>query len=137
MQPSSDHPKARVLLVDDNEALARTTRRVLRGLGYHVEVAINGALAWAHLLASRALPCIVVSDFHMPEMTGGELIRRLRADVRLAGIPVLVTTGGEPNELPDDVPVLRKPYSCSQLAELISRHVDAHHARGDCACMRT
>jgi DNA-binding response OmpR family regulator len=46
-------------------------------------------------LATGAPPSLVVLDLEMPRLDGREVLRRLRADVRTAGLPVIVLTGAE------------------------------------------
>jgi len=87
-----------VLVVDDS----LTTRELLRGLletaGYTVVVARHGREAWDTLQSTRSLD-LVVSDVNMPEMDGYELTKRIKADARLSGTPVvLVTSLAKPEE---------------------------------------
>jgi CheY-like chemotaxis protein len=70
----------KVLLVDDNKAMRVMVRRALlqTGLqGLHVEEAENGSDALEKL--ALQLPDLILSDWSMPEMTGIELLRELRA----------------------------------------------------------
>ncbi len=69
-----------VLLVDDNKAMRVMVRRALLETGVqglHVEEAENGSDALAKL--ALQLPDLILSDWSMPEMTGIELLRELRA----------------------------------------------------------
>jgi two-component system response regulator MprA len=79
---------ARVIVVDDDEALRNAVRRALRLDGYDVDTAVDGADALAHLERLRA--DVVVLDVLMPVLDGVSLCRRLRA----AGdrTPVLMLT---------------------------------------------
>jgi CheY-like chemotaxis protein len=70
-----------VLLVDDEPDT---------NAGYTVRVAPNGAVALDQLRVARAH--LVITDWMMPIMNGGELCRALRADPALRDIPVLVFT---------------------------------------------
>ena len=67
---------ARIVVVDDDEALRGAVRRALRLEGYDVEVAGDGAEALAHLAALRA--DLVVLDVLMPVVDGVTACRRLR-----------------------------------------------------------
>lgn len=72
--------KMNVLVVDDNKAARLLVLRTLRqtGLaGLQVEEAENGSDALAKLAHSQ--PDVILSDWSMPEMTGIELLRELRA----------------------------------------------------------
>jgi two-component system response regulator MprA len=67
---------ARIVVVDDDEALRSAVRRALRLEGYEVEVARDGADALAHLAGLRA--DLVVLDVLMPVLDGVTVCRRLR-----------------------------------------------------------
>jgi two-component system response regulator MprA len=67
---------ARIVVVDDDEALRSAVRRALRLEGYDVEVAADGAEALAHLAGLRA--DLVVLDVLMPVLDGVTVCRRLR-----------------------------------------------------------
>ncbi len=75
-----------ILVVDDNEAVRYLTRRILQREGYGVVEAATGSEALAQ--AAR-LPGMVVLDVNLPDFSGFEVCRRLRADPRTAHIPVL------------------------------------------------
>jgi len=75
----------RVLLVDDDQALVRALSINLKARGYHVDVALTGALALA--LASNRRPDVVVLDLGLPDLDGIEVLRGLRGWTR---VPVLV-----------------------------------------------
>ena len=80
----------RLLVVEDNPAEARLIGFVLEQAGYDVTVASNGRTAWDFLNCEQF--DLLVSDFTMPGMTGGELCARMRRDPRLAEIPVILLT---------------------------------------------
>ncbi len=81
---------ARVLLVEDNE-LNRDmlTRRLVRR-GYEVEVATDGTAGLR--MAESCSPDLILLDLSLPEMDGFEVLRRLRRDYRMSGIPVIALT---------------------------------------------
>lgn len=67
----------KVLVADDDPVSRRLLQSYLQKWGYEVAVAANGADAW-RLFEREDFP-VVVSDWMMPEVDGGELIRRIRA----------------------------------------------------------
>lgn len=67
--------KARVLFVDDEERIVTALRSIFR-VNYHVFTATNGAEALEFV--QKFQPHVVVSDQRMPEMTGVELLRRVK-----------------------------------------------------------
>ena len=76
----------RVLVVDDTEGNRYATARILRGAGFEVSEASTGHEA---LDAMRTLPDVLVLDVNLPDMTGFEVVERLRADATGATVPVL------------------------------------------------
>ncbi|MDH5667062.1 MAG: response regulator, partial [Nitrospira sp.] len=75
----------RILVVDDNAAAREITAEMLRRFSIEVRVASSGAEALA-ILKQTALGTpfdVVVMDWSMPGMNGGETIRRIRADISL------------------------------------------------------
>lgn len=70
----------RVLIADDSRVMRQIVIRTLRQAGYDWDVreAADGAQALAAIRADE--PDVVLSDWNMPEMTGIELLRALRAE---------------------------------------------------------
>lgn len=78
----------RVLIVDDDPVTRRFVRSLLSEQGYLVDVAEDGEQAIA--LATARRPDLIVSDLVMPYRDGFSVIATLRADARLAAIPVVI-----------------------------------------------
>jgi two-component system, cell cycle response regulator len=81
---------SRVLVVDDSEVTRAILARTLRGAGFEVLEARDGAEG--ALTALRERPSVVVTDLEMPTMDGFPLLRLLKADPLCAHIPVLILT---------------------------------------------
>ena len=102
-----------VLVVDDEEVVARTVERALQG-EYQVHVAYNGADALK--IARRISPSLIILDIIMPGMDGLETCRELRSDPLLKSVPILFLTGkGRPEERVEGLEAgaddcLSKPY---------------------------
>jgi two-component system, chemotaxis family, sensor histidine kinase and response regulator WspE len=82
--------RKRVLVVDDSITVREVQRQILRGRGYDVEVAVDGADGWNKVRAGRF--DLVVSDVDMPRMTGLEFVRRVRDDAKLRDLPVVIVS---------------------------------------------
>lgn len=82
----------KVLLVEDDDAVAHTTTRTLRRAGYDVVRAADAMEAIA--TARREAPDVVVLDLGLPAGGGGVVLRRLRALAVTSLTPVVVVTGG-------------------------------------------
>ena len=81
-----------ILIVDDDAVSVRLIATILTRNGYAAAAASSAAeaLAWLDLAPGVGL---VITDQHMPGMTGLELTSALRADPRFANLPVILCTG--------------------------------------------
>jgi CheY-like chemotaxis protein len=91
-----------VMLVEDDEDHVFLIRRALRDLpdvSVQLDVARSGEQALELLgraaLAAAPLPDLVLLDLRMPGMDGFEVLRRVRGDDRLRGLPVVALTSSE------------------------------------------
>lgn len=81
----------KILTVDDFSTMRRIIRNILRQLGYsNIAEADDGAAALDTL--QRQDIDFVISDWNMPNMSGLELLKAIRADSRLKDTPVLLVT---------------------------------------------
>ncbi len=113
-------PGARILLVEDDPRVRTATVGALEDLDYEPVACAGGAEAIA-LFAGQEFD-LVISDVIMPEMTGPELIRHLKANYE-RDFAVLFVTGyvgeGESDEL-RGYELLRKPFTVGALASAVS-----------------
>jgi PAS domain S-box-containing protein len=112
-----------VLLIEDEESLARVGERRLLSLGYRATVMTDGVQALEAFRAASQDFDIVVTDYSMPHMTGIDLARALRT--LRSDIPVILVTGLM-EELPPERTkaagihrVLKKPVTAHELARAI------------------
>ena len=83
--------RQRVLLVDDHDDARQMYAEYLEFSGFETVQAANGLEAIRR--AQEHHPDIVVMDLSLPVMDGWEATRRLKADERTAGIPILALSG--------------------------------------------
>ncbi len=83
-----------ILIVDDNPDDIEITRRILARMGriVKVEAAPCGEAAMELLRKGIDLPSLILLDLKMPGMSGFDALRRIRADVRMKHIPVIIVT---------------------------------------------
>jgi CheY-like chemotaxis protein len=119
--PTTQQPT--ILLVDDEEFLRRLLARVLGGAGFDVIEAENGAAALrAAVGLDRALR-LVVTDIHMPVMSGIEFARQFRP--HHPAVPVLFITGRDAAITDDpeyfDGHLLQKPFRSEVFLAAVAR----------------
>lgn len=78
-----------LMVIEDNPELRQFLTRIL-GEKYKVEGAENGEKAWEMLLKDP--PDLIISDIMMPGMSGIELCRKIKTDVRTSHLPVILLT---------------------------------------------
>jgi signal transduction histidine kinase len=83
--------RRKVLIVDDNQDAAETLAEALAELGFLTQTAFDGPSALELVGAFR--PDVMLIDVGLPVMDGYELVRRLRADARLASVRLIAVTG--------------------------------------------
>jgi len=84
-------PNMRFLVVDDFSTMRRIVRNLLKELGFtNVQEAEDGVDALNKLRSAEF--DFVVSDWNMPNMTGIDLLRAIRADAKLKHLPVMMVT---------------------------------------------
>ncbi len=88
---ANDAEILRVLVVDDNEASARSLAWAIELEGYDTRLCLSGPLALAEAHAFR--PHVVLLDLGMPGMNGYEVCKAMRADSVLGHIKIIAQTG--------------------------------------------
>ena len=117
-----------VLLVDDEQSIARAYARTLGAAGFAVEVAFDGKEA-AAAARDRSFD-VIISDIAMPEMNGLELLRAVREHD--LDVPFVLMTGGPAIESAvraveyGALRYLIKPVTPGELEEVVARAVRLH-----------
>jgi CheY-like chemotaxis protein len=115
-------PQRCVLVVDDCPDTRELYAEALRSAGFRAELAGDGKIALEMAFALR--PDAVVLDFSMPEMDGGQVLRRLAADNITCDIPVVMVSAFT-DEVPREVRLscrafLPKPCDPQELCRLMN-----------------
>lgn len=85
-----------ILVIEDDDIVARTIERTLRGHEFRIAVANSGVQGLQ--VARRQLPALVLLDVIMPGMDGYAVCREMRADPLLANVPILFLTAKAKDE---------------------------------------
>ena len=125
-EPAQAVRQPAILVVDDSITTRTMEQNLLEASGYRVRVAVDGVDAWT-LLKSEAFD-LVVSDVDMPRMDGFELTARIRADRKLADLPVVLVTALEAREDKErgievgaNAYIIKSSFDQSNLLEIIRR----------------
>jgi len=116
----------KVLVVDDEPAIARALQRVLRKHGLVAEVAADGFQAGTKLMKER--PVLVTLDLSMPGLSGYDVLSFVRETPEIASTKILVISalGGEALQKAIDLgadAILNKPFDNHELVEVINKLV--------------
>jgi DNA-binding response OmpR family regulator len=89
--------RLRILIAEDDEAVANLYRTFAERRGHEVLLARDGAEALVTIAAE--MPDIVILDVAMPKLDGRDVCRQLKHNPKTAGIPILVVSalGGDQN----------------------------------------
>jgi PAS domain S-box-containing protein len=127
--------KPRILLVDDNADMRQYLKRLLNEEGYSVELAPDGVAALESVQASP--PDLILSDVMLPRLDGIGLLRRLRDNQSLSGVPIVLLSAraGEEFHLEgleagaDDY--LIKPFHARDLLARVKLHLELRRRQRD------
>ncbi len=118
--------KIKILVVDDFSTMRRIVKNILKQLGYeNIEEAEDGAQAYNKLKSGNF--GFVVSDWNMPNMDGLELLKKVRSDPDLKGLPFLmVTAEAEKDKVIEAIKAgvsnyIVKPFTAEILKEKMDR----------------
>jgi DNA-binding response OmpR family regulator len=121
LRRSETNSPRRILVAEDDTLLLRLNAEVLLRSGYEVDTAADGAAAWQALKANRY--DLLLTDNSMPEISGVELLAKLRA--AQMSLPVIMATGTLPKEdltlyprLQPDA-MLLKPYTLEKMLKTV------------------
>ncbi|MBI3368662.1 MAG: response regulator, partial [Burkholderiales bacterium] len=114
----------RVLVVDDEPAMARAIKRVLSRAGYEAVIAADGFLAGSLLHTFK--PNLMTLDLRMPGIDGFAILGMLRETRPLPSLKVLVISGEREQRMREALvhgadDVLSKPFENEQLLQIVRR----------------
>ena len=116
-----------VLIIDDSPMIRKLVRMALGCEGFNVLEAEGGHAALD--MVSDCAPDLVLQDMILPDISGTELVRRIRALPSCAKIPILALSGFSSmlsvaeNRLLGFTDVLSKPIEPSRLVSVVKSHL--------------
>ena len=116
----------KILIVDDFSTMRRIIKNLLRDLGFTNTAEADDGQTALPMMQSTHFD-FVVTDWNMPGMTGIDLLRAMRADARLATVPVLMVTAEAKREQIIEAAqagvngYVVKPYTAQVLKEKIEK----------------
>jgi len=123
-KPQAAATQPTIMVVDDSLTVRKVTGRLLERQGYIVVTARDGVEAMEKLM--ELVPDVMLVDIEMPRMDGFDLTRNVRADKRLARVPIIMITSRTADKHQNyakEIGVshfLGKPYQEDDLIEKIS-----------------
>ena len=118
----------RILVLDDMTTLRKLVKKSLNELGFtDIQEAADGNQGWELLNASSPAVQLVISDWNMPNCTGLELLKKVRADARFAKLPfVLLTAEAEAHQVMEALKVgvsnyILKPFNTALVKEKLEQ----------------
>lgn len=125
----------KVLVIDDMLTMRKVVTKILREIGFtDILEAPDGAKAWELINAQPAPLGLIISDWNMPNMSGLDLLKKVKADVKFKKIPfILVTAEAEQHQVAEAVrsgvdQYVVKPFTKTQLQgklEMVSKKYPA------------
>jgi two-component system, OmpR family, alkaline phosphatase synthesis response regulator PhoP len=114
----------KILVADDETHILHVVSLKLRNAGFNVLTARDGQEALE--VAQQEHPDLIITDYHMPQLSGLELCQRLKQDPRTTNIPAIMLTARGYHLEPRDTEksgilrMLSKPFSPRQLLSTVN-----------------
>jgi DNA-binding response OmpR family regulator len=114
----------KIAIIEDDQAISQMYRMKFEAEGFTVETAANGKLGLE--LVDKMRPDIILLDLMMPEMTGDEMLKKLRATEWGKNIKVIILTNMGEQEAPPVVKeldvkrfIIKAEMTPRQVAEMV------------------
>lgn len=119
-------PSGLILVVEDHPQNMMLMSDLLNAAGYQVLQAEDGRQGWE--LAQEYRPDLIIMDIQLPDVSGLELTKRLKADKELKLIPIIAVTAfamvGDKEEILEAGcdGYISKPFSVPDVLEIVQRY---------------
>ena len=128
--------KIRILVIDDDRMSLRILKRLMEKAGMDCSLCSSGAEAFS-ALEGEYLPDLILLDVHMPDVSGFEILRKLKADVKYREVPVVFLTGDEDVKTESQglsegaADFIRKPFSSEVLMRRLRNIIELNRLHQD------
>lgn len=119
-----------IAIIEDDQAISQMYRFKFEAEGYNVETAENGLLGLE--LTEKLKPDIILLDLMMPEMTGDQMLEKLRSTTWGKNMKVIILTNMGEQEIPQKVKdlgvsavILKADMTPRQVADLVKKQLAA------------
>ena len=120
----------KIAIIEDDQAISQMYRFKFEALGFEVQTAENGVLGLQ--LTESMKPDIILLDLMMPEMTGDQMLEKLRATPWGKDIKVIILTNMGEQEIPASVKehgisavILKADMTPRPVADLVNKQLAA------------
>lgn len=124
MEPAKTARKARILIIDDDPSLQQLVRVLIERAGMEPISALNASEA-AKILRQRPLPDLVILDMMLPEVSGIDFLKQMRARTVFDELPVIILSAlADPAQIREGLEsgadrYLTKPYLANNLIKTV------------------
>ncbi|NIB39062.1 response regulator [Pseudomaricurvus alkylphenolicus] len=118
-----------ILLAEDSAVQRELYQELLGPLGYRLIQCEDGEEAWEQILKERDRIDLIITDLHMPHLTGEELCHLVRANANFDHIPIIVVTSRSEESLlvrllqRGVTDYLTKPFQCEEFIARVRVHL--------------
>jgi DNA-binding NtrC family response regulator len=132
--------RERALIAEDNDDMRDLLQEVLEDAGYETLAAANGLQALAHIEKENEVIDLVITDVRMPEMTGDELLAKVR-ELRAEAPVIVITAFGSVEQAVEMVKAgayqyITKPFENREILRLVEEALVSSAAQREQARLR-
>ncbi len=120
---------ATILIVDDEASIVEIVTEVLSNEGHQVVTAPDGLIG-LEILHQGLIPQLILLDLFLPGINGCDFITKVRAELQLPDLPILLMTGAIPDQ--SDLPpkgsfqeIIHKPFNLVDLIDKVDQSLAA------------
>ncbi|MBW2700841.1 MAG: response regulator [Deltaproteobacteria bacterium] len=128
---NEQNPLGEILIAEDNPSDLKFLSKVLEKAGYKIRPATDGHLALRSIEAK--LPDLVLLDISLPDLSGVEICRRLKAELETKDLPVIFTSAhGESAKKVEaleagGIDYITKPMDSAEVLARVKTHLHMYH----------